>query len=255
MDGRKKPQGASGQISIGAGVEWKVIPFPADKKEREQLIARLFVDGLEGYVAMQSEPSLAPFKSVQQNDESDLDFTVDTAVGKKLMELAEFAPLKTHGPTFAEAPKALDPKEKAVLAERLIQDKSAHQGGDGRFLVLYTTEHGFWLDPLTIERLRRSLGKNSPRFERVYYVSPHSLESASVSEIYPGTPHHIFGSFSDHRLDSPRVTIPHPSEMKVGRTEDGTSFVEFDFKRATREIKVEFSKDTALGRSPLPPKD
>lgn len=36
---------------------------------------------------------LKPFGAPVQNDENDLDFTVSTILGTKLMELAEFAPL------------------------------------------------------------------------------------------------------------------------------------------------------------------
>jgi len=249
MNEREKPQGASGPISIGADVEWQVIKFPAEKKEREFLIARLFIESFERWVAMQSEPSLAPFRSLRQNNESDLDFTVETAAGEKLLELAEFAPLSTHGPTFAQAPKTLDPKEKAPLVEQLIRDKSAHQGGDNRFLVLYTTEQGFWLDPVTIERLRRRLGKDAPKFERVYCVSLHDIGSASVSEIFPGRPHHIIGDYTDERLDRQNVQIPHPSEMVVGKAPDGASYFEVSLRRPNPEITVSFGEDTTGRRS------
>lgn len=226
---RHKPQGASGPIKIGSGdVEWQVIQFPEHKAERERLIARLFVESFSNYVAMQSEPTLSPFGPPRQNQENDLDFTVLTAQGEKLMELAEFAPLKTHGTTFANAPKTLDPKEKAARALELIQHKSARQGGAERFLVLYNTEHGFWLDDFTIERLRRQLANEPPNFDRVYYVSTHDLNSASVSEIYPGTPHHRFGDRTDKQLDEVNVTLPHPAEMIIDRTVEWTGVVCFN---------------------------
>jgi hypothetical protein len=215
----EKPQGASGPVAIGPdGAEWKVIAYPTGKAEREELIARLFVRGFTNWVAMQSEPFLAPFGIPKQNDESDLDFTIATALGEKLMELAEFAPLVQHGPTFSNAPPNLSPKEKAALAVQLVSKKSAHQGGANRFLVIYATEQGFWLDPNTIERMRRLLANAPPQFDRVYYVSPQDLNVASVTEIYPGKPHHIFGEWSDDRLDKGRVYLPHPTEMVVCST-------------------------------------
>jgi len=209
-----KPQGLSGPIRVGAGTTWEVIPFPNDKEEMEALIANLFLGSFVRYVARQSEPSLSPFSDLKRNDESDLDFTVQTSEGAKLLELAEFAPLQSHGPTFASAPKALDPKEKAALALNAIMAKSAHQGGAGRLLLLYATEHGFWLDPMTVERLRRSLVVKPPNFDRVYYISVHSLEEGSTTEIYPGTPHHHFGELSNEQLDRIRVTLPHPTEFE-----------------------------------------
>jgi hypothetical protein len=206
-----------------------VIEFPAQKAERERLIAQLFVGSFGHYVALESEPSLAPFGQPRQNEEDHLDFTVATAVGEKLMELAEFAPLRAHGPRFADAPLALDPKEKWQLAIELVQQKSDHQGGADRILVLYATEHAFWLDPMTIERMRRDLTKSAPRFDRIYYVSVHSLEQASVSEIYPGKPHHMFGGETDEELDRHRMTMPHPTEWRLGEAR-----VMYDFSGTSR---------------------
>lgn len=68
------------------------------------------------------------------------------------------------------------------MATALVEKKSGHQGGANRFLVLYETEQGFWLDPFTIEWMRRVLAAKPPAFERVYYVSIHDLTEASVSE-------------------------------------------------------------------------
>ena len=195
-----------------------VIPFPEDKAERERVIARLFTGAFSGYVATQSEPSLAPFGEAVQNSENDLDFNVQTAAGEKLMELVEFAPLDVHGPKFETAPKELHPRQKAPLAFDQIKRKSDHQGGPARFLVVYTTEHGFWIDPITVERVRRMLLNDPPDFERVYYVSPHDLEHKSVSETYPGRPHHICGEWADEEFDVRMVVMPHPTQMEVRRT-------------------------------------
>jgi hypothetical protein len=89
--------------------------------------------------------------------------------------------------------------------------------------VIYATEHGFWLDPITIERMRRLLAKTPPQFDRVYYVSPLDLSVASVTEIYPGSPHHSFGGQSNEQLDEGRVYMPHPTEMIVVSTTEFTA--------------------------------
>lgn len=239
---RNKPQGATGAIRIGPeGADWMVIEFPNDKAEREQLIANLFVKGFDGYVASQSEPSLAPFGPPQQNAEDDLDFTIESSQGVKLMELAEFAPLAVHGPKFSDAPLSIDPKEKADLAYELIHEKSAHQGGTDRFLVLYKTEYGFWLDPLAIERLRRMLAAKPPNFDRVYFVSPHDLENASVSEIFPGKPHHIFGERTDEQLGQGMYQTPHPSEFTRGISREWTQEIGINGQRITATFRADIS--------------
>jgi hypothetical protein len=209
-----KPQGVSGAFAIGPeGASFAAIKFPTLKAEREALIASLFVNAFEGWVANESAPSLKPFNALQQNPENDLDFTVETSLGSKSMELVEFAPLAIHGPRFVDAPRSVHPKDKAALAFDAICRKSEHQGGDNRFLVTYATEHAFWLDAITIERLRRLLNRKAPKFDRVYYISVHDLGSASVSEIFPGQAHHTFGDFSDEQMDRIGVYLPHPAEM------------------------------------------
>lgn len=240
--GKRKPQGTSGPISLGGGgANWNIIAFPETKEERERLIAKLFVGGFGNWVAMESEPSLAPFGEPIQNAENDLDFTISTSEGPMLMELAEFAPLKALMTTFQAAPKSMHPTVKAPLALDLIAEKSAHQGGANRFLVVYATEHGFWLDPITIEILRRRLVELPPKFERVYWVSPHDQEQASVSEIYPGKPHHIFGEFPDAKFEQMNVTMPHPTEMSVETSFEVRSSVNVGGRRVSVSVRVNYT--------------
>lgn len=209
-----KPQGRDGPVKIGdGGAEWIVTTLPGNKAEREKLVADLFVKGFQQWVATESQPSLKPFGAPVQNDENDLDFTVPTSLGNMLMELAEFAPLAEHGPKFDSAPASVPPKEKAALATALVEKKSAHQGGANRFLVLYVTEQGFWLDPFTIEWMRRSLAAKPPAFERVYYVSIHSITDASVSEIYPGQLNHNCVELTDEQLATMNILLPHAVEL------------------------------------------
>jgi hypothetical protein len=230
------------------GPSWEVIQFPDGKSEREELIAKLFANAFDGYVAMESEPSFAPFGEPTQNPENDIDFKVLTADGEKLMELAEFAPLEAHGPKFDDAPKSLHPRDKAALALKLVKSKSDHQGGENRFLVIYTTEQGFWLDPFTIERLRRLLTATPPKFDRVYYLKPHTLDQASVSEIYPGKPHHIIGDHTDEQLDQMGVDLPHPTELKIGRTAEWKQEIGINGKPVTARFKMNISGFESLKR-------
>lgn len=248
-----KPQGTTGPVKLGPhGAEWAVIALPPDNAERERLIARLFIEGFSRWVAMESEPSLAPFGSLQQNEEDNLDFTVVTAQGEKLMELVEFAPLKEHGPRFSDAPPALEPREKAALAVHRVNEKSAHQGGAERFLVIYSTEHAFWLDPVTIERMRRIFSSAPPRFERVYYVSLHELNRASATEIYPGKPHHIIGDMTDEELDRGRVMLPHPTEFSVVRTSEVTVVLGVNRSPISTRVKYEVTGLETVKRRSTP---
>jgi len=196
------------------GVGWDVIDFPKEKPVREAMIADLFVRGANERIQSESAgDKYTPFGVAQPNKENDLDFTIATAVGTKLMELAEFAPLQEFGRGFENAPRSLNPGVKCDSALGLVKDKSDHQGGKDRLLLLYHTEYGFFLDPMAIELMRRVLSEDHPRFERVYYVSPFMANVGVVTEIYPGTPHHIYRSWSDEQLRGGVLSMPHPMEM------------------------------------------
>jgi len=212
-----KPQGKTGVVHLEPGrVTWEILAFPSSKQEREAFVGKLFTGSFDTYVHCESQPSLAPFTNLIQNDENDLDFTVTTSAGIVLLELAEFAPLDRYGPTFKEAPRSFDPKDKALSVLSLIRQKSAHQGGARRILLIYNTEHAFVIDPITVECVRRSLLSEPPRFERVYSTSPEDALSTFTSELYPGSPHWYFGNLNDQQLMELNVSIPHPLDMRVG---------------------------------------
>jgi hypothetical protein len=217
-DAPKKPQGRSGPLRLSSdGGGWDVTRFPDGKAERERMIAEMFVEAANRSLAGASDPSLAPFGDLVQNPEDDLDFAVSTALGTRPMELAEFAPLREHGPRFGDAPLELHPAAKCDLALALVAEKSAHQGGAGRLLLLYHTEYGFWLDDLTIELMRRGLAASPPGFDRVFYLSPFDAATGSAAEIFPGRPHFIAGRMPDEALRNARVTLPHPTQMVLVR--------------------------------------
>ena len=79
---RRKPQGRTGLLILGPdAVTWRVVNFPSQKDERENLVARLFVEASAKCIRGESETSLRPFNNLKQNSENDLDFSVQTGVG------------------------------------------------------------------------------------------------------------------------------------------------------------------------------
>jgi hypothetical protein len=160
----------------------------------------------------ESNPKYRPFVKLCKNHEDDLDFTVDTAQGQKKLELAEFAPLNKYGPKFVNVLPTILSGDKAKVAIEAIRRKSQHQGGSGRVLLLYSTEHTFKLDPGAVELMRRALIANPPRFERVYYVSPHDEMDGTAWEIYPGAEAPMFVGFSDQQIGYGNQEFPHPAD-------------------------------------------
>jgi hypothetical protein len=213
---RHKPQGQTGPMSISnSSVTWKVISFPPEKASRELMIAEMFVRSANKLIMGESTNhiTLRPFDNLTQNGEDDLDFMIGTVDGRKRLELAEFAPLQAHGPRFEDAPRQILPIEKAKLVLDLVQMKSNHQGGAERMLLLYNTETGFWIDPITIEIVRRALARTAPSFDRIYCLSPHDEHEGIVSEAFPGRPHHIMGHQADEDLGSGVLFMGHPQDF------------------------------------------
>jgi hypothetical protein len=217
----KKPQGRKGAIHLSEnGARWEIIKFPSEKRPRELMVANMFVRNANKLIMHESVEPLKypPFRDLTQNDENDLDFTITISFGEqRLMELAEFAPLQAHGPEFKDAPLQLEPGRKADLLLELVGEKSDRHGGANRILLIYVTEHAFGVDPITIELARRTLNRNPPRFDRIYYISPHDEVEGGVWELSPGKPHHWFGEMSEQQLRRPgRVCFPHPSDFIKG---------------------------------------
>jgi hypothetical protein len=216
MTEREKPQGRSGAIRLSSdGAKWEVIGFPKEKRRRELMIAEMFVRGANQNIMLESpeRPPYTPFGGLTPNDENDLDFTITTSQGVKAMELVEFAPLHRHGPRFKDAPRQLHQTTKSELLLELVRNKSDHQGGSGRLLLIYATEYGFKIDLITIEITRRALVSEPPRFERVYYLSCHDVIHGSVWEIFPGRPDPTFEGWPDEKLRGLRAQMPHPLDL------------------------------------------
>lgn len=205
------------------GINWQVVNFPSEKDKRENLVARLFIEATEKSIRRESEPSLKPFSNLKQNPENDLDFSVQTASGQKLMELAEFAPLQSFGPTFSLAPTQLPTGQKVYSVLELIRAKSVHQGGENRLLLLYATEHGFELEEVTIELVRRALANDPPKFDKVYFTQLFNLDLATATEVFPGVQHERFGDLTDEALTSLPIVNTHPADQVSYRAWDTTT--------------------------------
>lgn len=198
MADRLKPVGTTGPIRLSReGVSRQLVEFPEGKREREAMIATLFVSNAGRF----ADP-LAPFSQLVQLPEDNLDFSVQTQRGQMYLELAEFAPLSDLGVTYETAPRHLSIGDLADLLCRRIREKSVKQGRSDCLLVIYKTHARFLVPPPAIELVRRRLQPDRPKFHKVYFLSPHDQTGATVSEVFPGTPHSFFSRRSDAALAS-----------------------------------------------------
>jgi hypothetical protein len=142
-----KPSGTSGFFQVRANEQGDIsgafvpTPYSTEKAEIERQMVVSFISSMNKNLATSCEEFF--LSNPKQNQENNIDFTVDSPNGLAYLELMEIAPLK--GP-YTTAPSSYKPYEfaKAVLAG--IKQKSDHYAGtQGRdiFLLLYITHWSF----------------------------------------------------------------------------------------------------------------
>ena len=61
--------------------------------------------------------------------------------------------------------------------------------------------------------MRRAFIADPPKFERIYYVSPHDETDGTAWEIHPGAEASMFAEVSDQQLGYGNQHFPHPADM------------------------------------------
>ncbi|KDA03920.1 hypothetical protein HOC_03553 [Hyphomonas oceanitis SCH89] len=174
------------------------------------MIATLFV-GNAGRMPI----ALAPFSELISNEENDLDFSVVCSDGqRRLLELAEFAPLQELHVSYDDAPRQLGIGDMADLTCALIEKKSKRQGGPFRLLLLYKTHEQFFIAPPVQELIRRRLSLQAPAFDAVYFLSPHDSEQATVFEVWPSRADPFFTNTTDALLANLHFVRAYPDEFQ-----------------------------------------
>lgn len=184
---RRKPTGQTGPISIGAnGVSRHFIQFPESKADIELIIAKVFCAGKAG-VRQQIE-RYGEFTDLQAQPENSLDFRVETSLGHRWLELAEFAPLNEFGGQYGNVSTTWCVDQMVRLFMDLVRKKSEKNYGAGVILVIYKTHETLFIPPPVLRSLRVQLERLQLTLESIYFLSPHDLEQASVWEVWPGDP-------------------------------------------------------------------
>jgi hypothetical protein len=68
-----------------------------------------------------------------------------------------------------------------------------------------------------------------------------NLNSASVTEIFPGRRHHIFGGETNGGIDQHNVTIPHLTELTLRQTAESSYSVGINERLVTAKFKYDVS--------------
>jgi hypothetical protein len=160
-----------------------LVPFPAEKADREDFIASLFCNPKKVVMTPQID-RFGPLE-FERLPENNLDFRLETKHGTKWLELVEFAPLQEFGNSYENVPEQWSPAYMVELMARLIEAKSKKHGGEDVVLLVYKTHERLSFPPGLNRPLKRRLPIEQVNFEAVYFLSPHDEESASVFELYP----------------------------------------------------------------------
>ena len=186
----KKPRGTPSHFSITTEtgqppreMETVKLELPAVKADIENVVARKFaVDALDYDVPFQiTSPPV-------QNQENDIDFTVDTNLGRMGLELVEYAPVGKAG-FSGPLPTTYSPVERGREVLALIAKKAKkYQHYDRlqkKMLLVYVTDNAWALDIHTLSVIQ-FLGRTEiTTFDYVTYYKPMEGTGGIVCRLYP----------------------------------------------------------------------
>lgn len=177
---RKKPRGTSVTLHTGPdGISCVRKELPAGKPAIEQHFAELFCTDSHGM--RPHFKRFGRFDNPCAQEENDIDFKVETELGTKWLELAEFAPIKDVG-RYENATGIWDGRQLAELFINLVRQKNNKGYGSDVILMVYMTHDRFWVPPPVVRMMPELLKDEALVFDAVYVVSP----SGTVMEAWPG---------------------------------------------------------------------
>ena len=186
----KKPRGTPYHFSITVGtgkppqeMTKMQLHLPTDKASIERHVAAQFAIDARAY----DLPDQILSKPIQ-NEENDIDFTVETNHGAMGLELVEYAPVGKRG--FA-GPKPSDssPVERARQVIGLIVKKNTKYRHYKKFqqlmLLIYVTDNAWALDHFTLRTIQFLARTENTTFDFITYYKPMVDTSGIVYRLYP----------------------------------------------------------------------
>jgi len=164
----KKPVGVNGPVHLSpGGAEFLQLKYPETKEGIELLIARSFVGS--------RLPDGIRITDLEQLDQDDFDFKIQTSSGSLHLELMEIAPLENLSGSYSAAPDHYKPYDFADFIYGKAMGKSVKYSGPKPpriVLLLYVTDWAFVLSESVICLLQYWLQAEAHSFERVYVHQP-----------------------------------------------------------------------------------
>jgi hypothetical protein len=179
--GAKKPVGVNGPVFLSPrGAEFQQLQYPETKEHIELFVARSF--------AASPIPGGLPILRLEQQQQNDLDFKIETSTGELELELMEIAPLENLRGSYASAPSQHKPYDFADFIYGKALKKSARYGGSKSpriVLLVYVTDWAFVLSETVICLLQYWLQAKPHNFEVVYAHQPVESGFGITHLLYP----------------------------------------------------------------------
>lgn len=147
----KKPTGTTGFIRIGpTGADYHQTIFPEAKENIEKFITVRFISNLN------KQKSFLQIKNFIKNEENNFDFSLETSIGKKDLDLMEIAPKDLMKNGYSNIPNYYHDIEFGKKVWEKIMEKNEHYGNQQKnlFLLIYPTDFRFNLSELCIQYLK-----------------------------------------------------------------------------------------------------
>lgn len=191
----KKSSGQIGPTRITAGpngtvAEYMPAPLPVHKEGLEQYFADVFVRNYNESLPLGPGTEIAAYR---QNDTSDLDFTITSAVAE-FLELAELSPRSEPFGREAFRTGALPVHEYARwIYFSLIAKKQKSYGVTARktILLLYCSHWQFYPHEVLIDCVVAWCKTNGADFAAIFVVQTNGSDLVLNNQVWPGPARHI----------------------------------------------------------------
>ena len=180
----KKPTGELGSVIFGGGqpAQFRTIEFPSSKGNIEKMIVQAAIspsNELWRLYGILGPPS--------QNQENNLDFSLQTAAGKESLELMEIALLERNG-RYSAAPLTYN---QGIVADKIItqiEKKSKHYGTAGATpinLLLYCTDFRFCVSNDVLWLVSKWSCTKTHAFKSIVFVTFDDRRTINGTIIFP----------------------------------------------------------------------
>jgi hypothetical protein len=214
----RKPTGQDGVVRLGAyDTEYRSRTLPDVKEDIELLVARKFA-------AFRSSRRMFAFEMLGepvQNPTDDFDFTLNTTLGPKYLELMEchFAGVGSYLPS---GQYSYEPFTVAECLSASVKKKSErYRGATDRGIVLltYTTHWEFALSNAVFWLVAHRMHRDPVVFESIYHIMLSDLEVTDVTLLFPANVD--YSQFDPEKYRHNVDILLNPAAFKITREPSG----------------------------------